>query len=68
MEDVLHVYQLPYDPDYPLVCMDETNKQLIGEVQAQSVLSSFLYPAMPTMVPMERAALSLGETGNPRCK
>ena len=28
----LHVYQLPYDPDYPLVCMDETCKQLIGEV------------------------------------
>ncbi|MBM4289773.1 MAG: IS630 family transposase [Deltaproteobacteria bacterium] len=34
MEDVLQVYHLPYDPDYPQVCMDETCKQLIGEVQA----------------------------------
>jgi DDE superfamily endonuclease len=32
MEDVLRVYQLPYDPDFPQVCLDETNKQLIGEV------------------------------------
>ncbi len=33
MEDVLEVYHLPYDPDYPVVCMDESNKQLIGEVR-----------------------------------
>jgi transposase len=26
------VYHLPYDPDYPVVCMDESCKQLIGEV------------------------------------
>lgn len=32
MEDVLAVYHLPYDPDYPVVCMDESSKQLIGEV------------------------------------
>jgi hypothetical protein len=32
MEDVIAVYHLPYDPDYPQVCMDETCKQLIGEV------------------------------------
>ena len=32
MEDVLRLYQLPDDPDYPQVCLDETNKQLIGEV------------------------------------
>ena len=32
MEDVLDVYQLPYDPAYPVVCMDESPKQLIGEV------------------------------------
>jgi hypothetical protein len=23
MEDVLQVYQLPYDPAYPVVCLDE---------------------------------------------
>ena len=33
MEDVLDVYQLPYDPQYPVVCMDESSKQLIGEVR-----------------------------------
>jgi hypothetical protein len=32
MEDVLEVYHLPYDPDYPVVCMDESSKQMIGEV------------------------------------
>jgi len=32
MEDVLAVYALPYDPDHPVVCMDETCKQLVGDV------------------------------------
>jgi hypothetical protein len=34
MEDVLEVYQLPHDPDFPVVCMDESSKQLVGEVAA----------------------------------
>ena len=33
MEDVLEVYARPYDPRRPVVCMDETHKQLIGEVR-----------------------------------
>jgi transposase len=33
MEDVLEVYHLPYDPEYPVVCMDESCKQMIGEVR-----------------------------------
>lgn len=33
MEDVLAVYHLPYDPELPVVCMDESCKQLIGEVR-----------------------------------
>jgi hypothetical protein len=33
MEDILEVYHLPYDPDYPVVCMDESCKQMIGEVR-----------------------------------
>ena len=32
MEDVLQVYARAYNPKRPVVCMDETNKQLIGEV------------------------------------
>jgi hypothetical protein len=34
MEDVLDLYHAPYDPLFPLVCMDESNKQLVGEVHA----------------------------------
>jgi len=37
MEDVLDVYHAPYDPLFPLVCMDESNKQLVGEVHAPLV-------------------------------
>ncbi len=33
MEDVLDVYQRPYDPQRPLICMDETSKQLLGEIR-----------------------------------
>jgi len=32
MEDLLEVYKEPYDPLRPVVCMDETNRHLIGEV------------------------------------
>ena len=31
MECVLDVYKRPYDPDFPVVCMDESPKQLIEE-------------------------------------
>jgi hypothetical protein len=33
MEDVLEVYRRPYDPKRPVVCVDETFKQLIGETR-----------------------------------
>ena len=33
MEDVLDVYCRPLDPARPLVCFDETSKQLVGEVR-----------------------------------
>jgi hypothetical protein len=33
MEDVLEVYTRAEDPQYPLVCMDETNKQLLSDVR-----------------------------------
>jgi len=32
MEHVLDIYKLPYDENYPVVCMDESPKQLIEEV------------------------------------
>jgi len=34
MEDVLDVYQWPYHPRRPVVCLDELHKQLIGETRA----------------------------------
>ena len=33
MEDVLAVYCRPYDPQRPVVCLDETFKQLVGETR-----------------------------------
>ncbi len=33
MEDVLDVYELPYNPDIPVVCMDEKPYQLLGEAR-----------------------------------
>lgn len=33
MEDVLDVYEMPYDPAVPVVCMDEKPYQLLGEVR-----------------------------------
>jgi DDE superfamily endonuclease len=32
MEDVLGVYTRPYDPARPQICLDETSRQLLGEV------------------------------------
>jgi hypothetical protein len=33
MEDILEVYQRPRDPEFPMVCVDETSKQLIAETR-----------------------------------
>jgi hypothetical protein len=33
MEQVLDVYKQPYNPDRPLVCMDESPRQLIREIR-----------------------------------
>ena len=33
MEDILEVYTRPHDDSRPLVCLDETSKQLIGETR-----------------------------------
>lgn len=34
MEEVLDVYEQPYDPTHPKVCLDESPRQLIGEKRA----------------------------------
>lgn len=35
MEAVLDVYKRPYDPDYPVVCMDVSPKQLIDQLRPE---------------------------------
>ncbi len=34
MEDVLDVYARPYDPARPVVCLDETSRQLLAEARS----------------------------------
>jgi hypothetical protein len=46
MEDVLDVYQRPYDPKRPLVCMDEIAKQLLRDTRDP-------LPAVPGQVARE---------------
>lgn len=33
MEDVLEVYERPYDPKRPVVCLDEAAKQIVGQMR-----------------------------------
>ena len=33
MEETLELYKKPYDPNHPLVCMDESSKQQIKETR-----------------------------------
>jgi transposase len=40
MEDVLDVYERPYDANYPVVCMDESSKQSIKETRTPIQASS----------------------------
>ena len=34
MEDVIEVYHRPFDAARPLICIDESSKQLVSEVRA----------------------------------
>jgi hypothetical protein len=38
MEEVWEVYQRPYDPDYPVVCFEESNKQQVKETRTPMAL------------------------------
>ena len=39
MEQLLDVYKRPYEADYPVICGDESPKQLIGEMRQPMVTS-----------------------------
>jgi hypothetical protein len=49
MEDVLELYEAPYDPDRPVICMDETSKQLLGETRIPIAAS----PGQPRRIDYE---------------
>jgi hypothetical protein len=49
MEDVLQIYQRPISEDYPVLCLDEASKQLIGEIAPAEPLG----PGKPARVDYE---------------
>ena len=51
MEDVLSVYTRPRDPDRPVVCLDETSKQLVAETRSPVAMR----PGLPARVDCEYA-------------
>lgn len=40
MEDILHIYELPYNENVPVICMDEKSYQLLGETREPIPLRS----------------------------
>ena len=60
MEDVLDVHQRPHDPKRPLVCLDETSKQLIVERRAPIAAT----PGQPERQD-NRSARTTGAPGQP---
>jgi len=55
MEDVLDVYQRPYDPLRPMVCIDETNKQLVKQTRL------FCAPGQPQRVDYEYERMGVAD-------
>jgi DDE superfamily endonuclease len=51
MEDVLSVYTRPHNPDRPVVCLDETSKQLVAETRSPVAMR----PGLPVRVDYEYA-------------
>ena len=49
MEEVLEVYHRPYDPNYPMVCLDESNKQQVKETRTPIAME----PGQPERVDCE---------------
>ena len=45
MEQVIDVYKRPHDPRYPVVCMDESPRQLIRETRLPLAVRSLRAPA-----------------------
>lgn len=50
MEDVLGIYQLPYNKEPPVICMDEKQLQLLGEAR-ERISAEPLYLDSETHLP-----------------
>ncbi len=61
MEDVIEVYHRPHDPDRPVVCVDETSKQLIVETR-MPILAK---PGQPKRVDYEYKRNGVEPRGSP---
>ena len=57
MEDVLDLYAEPYDPERPVVCFDETSKQLLAEKRS---------PIPPKPARRERYDYEYQRNGHPK--
>jgi hypothetical protein len=57
MEDVLAVYTRPRDPDRPLVCLDETAKQLLAKTRATMPMR----PGRPARCDFEYECMFVGD-------
>ena len=49
MEDILEVYKRPYDEKCPVICLDETNRQLIEEIKTPRLVQ----PGQPALYDYE---------------
>lgn len=49
MEEVLEVYQRPYEPEFPVVCIDEATKQMVKE----TVMPIAAQPGVPERIDYE---------------
>ena len=49
MEEVLEVYQRPYEPEFPVICLDEATKQMVKE----TVMPIAPQPGVPERVDYE---------------
>jgi hypothetical protein len=56
MEDVLEVYKLPYNEKRPVICFDETNRQLIGETRTPRPV----LPGQPALIDYEYVRNGVG--------
>ena len=60
MEEILDIYKRPYNVGKPVVCMDESSKQLIKEVNGSIPMQPILVEEVPQISPERIESLSSG--------